>query len=163
MYAVEKGAPCRGPGGRCNRKVIGVTAWVRTVSSSSVSVLRIRVPAMAVAEKNYYGEVFTRRWVVETLPDLTGYTTDVDLGDMSVVEPSCGSGAFLGPLVERLIESAAARGDVAGVLRDVAEGSALASVVRATSGDDVDRPVSTDQHVAEGAGDAWTPVQACEG
>ena len=48
-----------------------------------------------------YGEVFTRRWVVEVLLDLTGYTTDRDLGRMRLVEPSCGSGAFLGPVVER--------------------------------------------------------------
>jgi hypothetical protein len=60
---------------------------------------------MTVAELNY-GEVFTRRWVVDTLLDLTGYRTDVDLGAISVIEPSCGSGAFLGPLVERLIASA---------------------------------------------------------
>ena len=53
-----------------------------------------------------YGEVFTRRWVVEVLLDLTGYTVDRDLGSLHLVEPSCGSGAFLGPVVERLIESA---------------------------------------------------------
>ncbi|MEU0793833.1 Eco57I restriction-modification methylase domain-containing protein [Amycolatopsis sp. NPDC005961] len=53
-----------------------------------------------------YGEVFTRRWVVEVLLDLTGYTADRDLGSLHLVEPSCGSGAFLGPVVERLIASA---------------------------------------------------------
>ncbi len=52
-----------------------------------------------------YGEVFTRRWVVEVLLDLTGYTADRDLGSLRLVEPSCGSGAFLGPIVERLIAS----------------------------------------------------------
>lgn len=57
-----------------------------------------------------YGEVFTRRWVVEALLDLTGYTVDRDLGAMHLLEPSCGSGAFLGPAVERLIESAQAHG-----------------------------------------------------
>ncbi|MBP2320451.1 hypothetical protein JOF56_000836 [Kibdelosporangium banguiense] len=55
-----------------------------------------------------YGEVFTRRWVVEVLLDLTGYTADRDLGSLHLVEPSCGSGAFLGPVVERLIGSAQA-------------------------------------------------------
>jgi len=54
----------------------------------------------------HYGEVFTRRWVVEVLLDLTGYTTDRDLGSLHLVEPSCGSGAFLGPAVKRLIKSA---------------------------------------------------------
>lgn len=57
-----------------------------------------------------YGEVFTRRWVVEVLLDLTGYTADRDLGDMRLLEPSCGSGAFLGPIVERLVASAMLHG-----------------------------------------------------
>jgi adenine-specific DNA-methyltransferase len=57
-----------------------------------------------------YGEVFTRRWVVEVLLDLAGYTADRDLGSLRLVEPSCGSGAFLGPAVERLINSAQAQG-----------------------------------------------------
>ncbi|MER7014547.1 Eco57I restriction-modification methylase domain-containing protein [Saccharopolyspora sp. NPDC000359] len=57
-----------------------------------------------------YGEVFTRRWVVDVLLDLTGYTSDRDLGALRLLEPSCGSGAFLGPAVERLIESAQAHG-----------------------------------------------------
>jgi hypothetical protein len=53
-----------------------------------------------------HGEVFTRRWVVEVLLDLTGYIAGRDLGQMCLLEPSCGSGAFLGPAVERLIASA---------------------------------------------------------
>jgi hypothetical protein len=57
-----------------------------------------------------YGEVFTRRWVVEVLLELTGYTTDRDLSRMHLLEPSCGSGAFLGPAVERLIASAQGHG-----------------------------------------------------
>lgn len=57
-----------------------------------------------------YGEVFTRRWVVEALLDLTGYETTEDLGARCLLEPSCGSGAFLGPAVERLIESARTHG-----------------------------------------------------
>lgn len=57
-----------------------------------------------------YGEVFTRRWVVDVLLDLTGYTADRDLGGAYLIEPSCGSGAFLGPAVERLITSASSLG-----------------------------------------------------
>lgn len=57
-----------------------------------------------------YGEVFTRGWVVATLLDLTGYTIDRDLPALQLVEPSCGSGAFLGPAVQRLIASALAHG-----------------------------------------------------
>jgi adenine-specific DNA-methyltransferase len=53
-----------------------------------------------------YGEVFTRQWVVEFILDLVGYTADRDLGGLVLVEPSCGTGAFLGPIVDRLIASA---------------------------------------------------------
>lgn len=57
-----------------------------------------------------YGEVFTRRWVVELILDLVGYTSDRDLGRQVLIEPSCGTGAFLVPVAERLLESAAAHG-----------------------------------------------------
>ncbi|MGI8686837.1 MAG: Eco57I restriction-modification methylase domain-containing protein [Acidimicrobiales bacterium] len=52
-----------------------------------------------------YGEVFTRRWVVELILDLAGYMEDEDLGARRLVEPSCGTGAFLVPVVDRLIAS----------------------------------------------------------
>jgi adenine-specific DNA-methyltransferase len=52
-----------------------------------------------------HGEVFTRRWVVELILNLVGYTADRDLAQLVAVEPACGTGAFLGPLVERLSES----------------------------------------------------------
>lgn len=53
-----------------------------------------------------YGEVFTREWIVDTLLDLTGYTVDQDLGALTLVEPSAGSGAFMLPVVRRLLDSA---------------------------------------------------------
>ncbi|GAB2460616.1 Eco57I restriction-modification methylase domain-containing protein [Xylanimonas ulmi] len=67
---------------------------------------------MAVAEVGFveYGEVFTRRWVVETILDLVGYTADRNLAATTLVEPSVGSGAFIGPVVERLAASATAHG-----------------------------------------------------
>jgi adenine-specific DNA-methyltransferase len=52
-----------------------------------------------------YGEVFTRRWVVDLILDLVGYTPDKDLGAQRLCEPSCGTGAFLIPVVDRLIAS----------------------------------------------------------
>jgi len=58
-----------------------------------------------IDESGEHGEVFTRRWVVELILDLAGFTADTDLGGRVAVEPSCGSGAFLVPMVERLIES----------------------------------------------------------
>ena len=52
-----------------------------------------------------HGAVFTRRWVVELILDLAGYTADKDLAEMVAIEPACGDGAFLAPMVERLSES----------------------------------------------------------
>lgn len=52
------------------------------------------------------GEVFTRRWVVELILDLAGYRPENDLAVKRVLEPSCGDGAFLGPIIDRLIASA---------------------------------------------------------
>lgn len=53
-----------------------------------------------------HGEVFTRRWVVELILDLCGYTSDRDLGALRAIEPACGTGAFLTPMAERLVRSA---------------------------------------------------------
>ncbi|RTL67437.1 MAG: SAM-dependent methyltransferase [Pseudonocardiaceae bacterium] len=64
-------------------------------------------PALPAAT---YGEVFTRRWVVDVLLDLTGYAVGRDLGALHLLEPSCGTGAFLGPAVTRLIKSAQQHG-----------------------------------------------------
>lgn len=57
-----------------------------------------------------YGEVFTRRWVVEAILDLVGYTADRDLSKLRLVEPSVGSGSFFVPVVERLLESSRIHG-----------------------------------------------------
>ncbi|MFN8021118.1 MAG: SAM-dependent methyltransferase, partial [Acidimicrobiales bacterium] len=74
-----------------------------------------------IDEAGEHGEVFTRRWIVELILDLSGYTADRDLGAMLAVEPSCGAGAFLVPMVERLIDSCSAHGrpltDVGSALR----------------------------------------------
>lgn len=57
-----------------------------------------------------HGEVFTRRWVVELILDLAGYRAEDDLGASVIVEPSCGCGAFIIPIVERLADSCARHG-----------------------------------------------------
>jgi adenine-specific DNA-methyltransferase len=54
-----------------------------------------------------HGEVFTRRWVVDLILDLAGYMPERDLTGLRALEPACGSGAFLVPMIERLIASAA--------------------------------------------------------
>lgn len=68
-----------------------------------------------------HGEVFTRRWVVDLILDLVGYRAEEDLGASVIVEPSCGRGAFIVPIVERLAESCARHGrrlgDLDGAIR----------------------------------------------
>lgn len=68
------------------------------------------MPVIDGLRRAEHGEVFTRRWIVELILDLAGYTADCDLGSFVAVEPACGAGAFLGPMAERLVESARAHG-----------------------------------------------------
>ncbi len=49
------------------------------------------------------GVVYTKRWVVDLLLDLAGYAADRNLADLTAVEPAAGDGAFLGPMIERLV------------------------------------------------------------
>lgn len=60
---------------------------------------------MTTNDQAEYGAVFPRRWIVETILELVGYTVDRDLAALTLLEPSAGSGAFLLPAVERLLES----------------------------------------------------------
>jgi adenine-specific DNA-methyltransferase len=51
------------------------------------------------------GVIYTKRWVVELLLDLAGYLAENNLVDSLAVEPAAGDGAFLGPMIERLLDS----------------------------------------------------------
>jgi len=53
-----------------------------------------------------HGVVLTKPHIVELILDLAGYTSDVDLTTMCLLEPSCGHGAFLLPAIARLLEAA---------------------------------------------------------
>jgi adenine-specific DNA-methyltransferase len=68
-----------------------------------------------------HGAVFTKRWVVELVLDLAGYTADRPLGELVAVEPACGDGAFLVPMVERLSDACKREGqgllDALGAIR----------------------------------------------
>lgn len=57
-----------------------------------------------------YGAVFTKSWVVEFMLDLCGYVVSDDLASRVAVEPSCGDGAFLLPMISRLSLSLRSRG-----------------------------------------------------
>lgn len=50
------------------------------------------------------GEVFTKPEVVVFMLDLSGYTIDKPLYTYSVLEPSCGEGDFVIPIVKRLMQ-----------------------------------------------------------
>jgi hypothetical protein len=61
-------------------------------------------------EQQNYGAVFTRRWVVELMLDSCEYLPEEDLALGLATEPSCGDGAFLLPMAERLTASLRAHG-----------------------------------------------------
>lgn len=56
------------------------------------------------------GTVYTRRWVVELVLDVAGYTVDRPILDKVLCEPSCGRGSFLAVIAERIAEAAIASG-----------------------------------------------------
>lgn len=51
------------------------------------------------------GAIFTRPEVVDFILDLAGYSPSLALHRMRVLEPSCGAGDFLIPLIRRLIQA----------------------------------------------------------
>lgn len=51
------------------------------------------------------GAFYTRPEVVHFMLNLAGYTADKPLYEIRVLEPSCGGGSFLYPIVERLLSS----------------------------------------------------------
>lgn len=52
------------------------------------------------------GVVFTKTWVVDFVLDIAGYVPEENLVDGCIVEPSCGDGAFLRRIADRLCRSA---------------------------------------------------------
>jgi adenine-specific DNA-methyltransferase len=77
--------------------------------------------SVSLADRVDHGVVYTRPWVVEFILDLAGYNPSENLVDVIAVEPSCGMGAFLRPMVRRLSESCRRQGrplrDCAGSLQ----------------------------------------------
>ncbi|GIJ23480.1 type II DNA modification methyltransferase [Micromonospora lutea] len=64
------------------------------------------MPLSAIpAESVEHGEVFTRRWIVDLILDLAGYTADRDLAALVAVEPASGEGAFLAAMAARVSAS----------------------------------------------------------
>lgn len=65
-----------------------------------------------------HGVVLTKPHIVELILDLAGYTAERDLSGMTLLEPSCGHGAFLVSALTRLLEAARRTGTTASSLRD---------------------------------------------
>lgn len=63
------------------------------------------VERMSISAGSERGAVFTRPEVVEFMLDLVGYTSDKDLSEMRVLEPSFGHGDFLLGVISRLLKS----------------------------------------------------------
>lgn len=49
-----------------------------------------------------HGDVFTRHEIVKYMLDILEYTSDRDLSDIRIFEPSCGNGAFVFEIISRL-------------------------------------------------------------
>lgn len=64
--------------------------------------MQLRLPTAARETK---GVVYTKPWVVDLILDLVGYRADADLVSIVAVEPAAGEGAFLVPMVQRLLTS----------------------------------------------------------
>jgi hypothetical protein len=64
--------------------------------------LQMRIPIRRPGEK---GVVYTNEWVVDLILDLVGYRPEADLATLVAVEPAAGEGAFLIPMVRRLLAS----------------------------------------------------------
>ena len=68
------------------------------------------LPNWTVGPDESGGGLSTHHWVVDLILDLAGYRASADLGASVIVEPSCGTGAFLLPIVERLVQSCRGHG-----------------------------------------------------
>ncbi len=80
-------------------------AIVRTMRGIQQSLIAVPPPASSGMPLEAKGVVYTKRWVVELLLDLAGYCPEKNLVNTLAIEPAAGNGAFLGPIVERLVDS----------------------------------------------------------
>jgi adenine-specific DNA-methyltransferase len=78
---------------------------LRTTRGIQQSLLTPPRPLRSAVPFETKGVVYTRRWVVELLLDLAGYRPENNLVDAMAVEPAAGNGAFLRPMIDRLLDS----------------------------------------------------------
>ncbi len=113
-------------------------------------------PKLQCIEKK--GVVYTKEWVAQFILDLAGYSEDQNLVDSIAVEPAAGEGAFLVPMVRRLISSCrrqnrplseCAASLIAFELDEASADSARAAVVRFL------RSQSADESLAQSLANSW--------
>jgi len=78
------------------------TRTTRGIQRSLLAPPRLPPPLTSLESK---GVVYTKRWVVELLLELSGYRPETNLVDAKAVEPAAGNGSFLAPMIERLVDS----------------------------------------------------------
>lgn len=107
----------------------------RPIQTSLFDAQQQRSPSLSAAvralssneEDTERGAIFTKRSVVESILDLSGYITSAPLADYRLLEPSFGNGDFLLVALDRLLEAfkaaggtpADARAKLAGAIRAV--------------------------------------------
>jgi adenine-specific DNA-methyltransferase len=74
-------------------------------AESLVARVKYETKAVELPYVAEHGVVYTRPWVADLVLDLAGYVPEENLVDMIAVEPSCGSGEFLEPMIRRLTSS----------------------------------------------------------
>jgi adenine-specific DNA-methyltransferase len=79
-----------------------------TVQQLALAVGRDTLPTLPPTEAK--GVIYTQSWVVDFILDLVGYTADTDLSCVVAFEPAVGRGAFLLPMIRRLLDSASTSG-----------------------------------------------------
>ncbi len=97
-------------------------------AATSVAVLD---PMSSTGPPKSRGVVYTKSWVVDLILDLAGYRPTADLAALYAVEPAAGEGAFLVPMIRRLLESIAIHG------------RSLADVVTALHAYELDDPAAS--------------------
>lgn len=78
-----------------------------SVKEGTITMVSVQLPLLIGPRlsQDSHGAVYTRPWVVNLILDLASYVESVDLGGMIAIEPAVGDGAFVGAMVERLVES----------------------------------------------------------
>lgn len=82
------------------------TSVARQLSFPNMCPISDAVTQRAAASIEERGAIFTRREVVDFILNLLGYSENKPLHTLRILEPSCGDGDFLFPIIDRLLNAA---------------------------------------------------------